>query len=106
MISPVLESFTLATFEPLVGERFEITTDQGPIDVLLAEANAPPGGGEPDTRNDEARPPFSIVFHGPLEPILPQRIYPFRHNGLGSFELFIVPIGPDGDAMQYEAVFT
>ena len=101
----MLETFTLATFQPLVGERFQIAADQSPIDVVLAEANAPAAGGELESESGRVRAPFSIVFRGPLEPILPQRIYRFRHDALGSFELFIVPIGPDDDAMQYEAVF-
>jgi Domain of unknown function (DUF6916) len=102
----VLETFTLATFQPLVGERFEIDADHAAIEAVLAEASAPAASGAPDATHGGARSPFSIVFHGPLEPILPQRIYPLRHHTLGSFELFIVPIGPDGDAMQYQAVFT
>ncbi len=101
----MLETFTLATFQPLVGERFQIPADPGPIDVVLAEANAPAAGERADPREGGPRSPFSIVFRGPLEPILPQRIYEFRHDTLGSFELFIVPIGPDDGAMQYEAVF-
>lgn len=101
----MLETFTLATFQPLVGERFQIPADPGPIDVVLAEANAPAASERADPREGGPRSPFSIVFRGPLEPILPQRIYEFRHDTLGSFELFIVPIGPDDGAMQYEAVF-
>jgi hypothetical protein len=38
--------------------------------------------------------------------VLPQRTYDFRNERLGSFELFIVPIGPEDGAMRYEAVFT
>ena len=102
----MLETFTLETFQPLVGERFEIAADESSIDVVLAEANATQADGEPDAPNGGARRPFSIVFRGPLEPILPQRIYPFRQDKLGSFELFIVPIGPDDDGMRYEAVFS
>ena len=48
---------------------------------------------------------FSLLFRGPLEPFFPQRIYHLKHESLGSLELFLVPIGPDGKGMQYEAVF-
>jgi hypothetical protein len=58
------------------------------------------------TSGEEGRLPFSIVFLGPLEPVLPQRIYRFEHEALGTFELFIVPIGPDESGMRYEAVFS
>lgn len=36
----------------------------------------------------------------------PQRIYRFEHGSVGSFDIFIVPIGPDAGTMQYEAVFS
>ena len=48
---------------------------------------------------------FSILFRGPQEPLLPQRIYPFEHDQLGAFDLFIVPIRRDKNGLYYEAVF-
>jgi Domain of unknown function (DUF6916) len=59
------------------------------------------------------RNPFSVVFHGPLEPVRPQGTYWVEHEHLGGLELFVVPLGPNepavrGDAptvMRYEAVF-
>jgi hypothetical protein len=59
------------------------------------------------------RTPFSVVFRGPLEPIMPQGIYHVEHEHLGALDIFIVPIGPDTDTtpgegptgMFYEAVF-
>jgi hypothetical protein len=47
---------------------------------------------------------FSLVFRGPMSPIQEQRIYPIKHERLGSFELFLVPIGPDEKGMCYEVV--
>ncbi len=49
---------------------------------------------------------FAIVFSGPGEPILPQGTYPVAHNELGSFELFVVPIGRRSGHLLYEAVFS
>ena len=101
-----VESFTLATFAPLVGDRFELVVGGSEVtEVILAHVD------EPGPRSNAgavgaARSPFSIVFRGPREPVLPQRIYTFRHEKLGSFELFIVPIGPDDEGMRYEAVFS
>jgi hypothetical protein len=46
------------------------------------------------------------MFRGPTGPILPQRIYRLRHPVMGELDLFLVPIGPDGEGMRYEAVFT
>ena len=97
----VLEDFTLETFAGRLGETFRVDDDSGVVDLRLASAEA----GNDRPAKPEERTPFSIVFVGPREPILPQRIYRFAHEGLGTFELFIVPIGPDESGMQYEAVF-
>ena len=48
---------------------------------------------------------FAIVFRGPKEPFIPQASYPFEHDGMGEFILFIVPIRQDADGIFYEAVF-
>ena len=48
---------------------------------------------------------FSLLFRGPLAPALPQCIHRLKHDTLGSVEIFLVPLGPDGQGMQYEAVF-
>jgi len=29
-----------------------------------------------------------------------------EHPGIGTFELFLVPIGPDEKGLRYEAIFT
>ncbi len=95
-----LRSFTIETFAPLVGERFGIHTERSSL--LEAELiSAEPCGG----RVAGGRAPYSIVFRGPSQPVLAQRIYRIEHAVLGSFELFIVPIGPDQSGMRYEAVF-
>ena len=95
-----LRSFTIETFAPLVGEAFRIRPD----DASSLEANlisAEPHGG----RAGDSRTPFSIVFRGPSQPVLAQMTYRMEHAALGSFELFIVPIGPDETGMRYEAIF-
>jgi hypothetical protein len=46
------------------------------------------------------------VFRGPQDVSLPQRIYRVEHAGIGAFEIFLVPIGPDEGGHRYEAVFT
>jgi len=49
---------------------------------------------------------FVILFRGPLTPVWPQRIYHIEHDGKGSFDLFLVPVGPRNGGMEYEAIFT
>ena len=48
---------------------------------------------------------FSLLFRGPLQPLLPQQIYPVEHDRLGRFDLFIVPVKRDAHGLYYEAVF-
>jgi hypothetical protein len=100
----MLESITLETFAPRIGERFRLSADADrTIDVTLVEASALGGGtSAPGTR----RRPFSLVFLGPAGPVWPQRIYRLEHEAVGSCDLFLVPIGPRDQGMQYEAIFT
>ncbi len=98
----VLETFTCATFEPHLGGRFRLEAEPGsPIDVVLTEATVL-GASAPA----RGRPPFSIVFRGPPDEVLPQRIYRLEHPAIGAFELFLVPIERDQEGVRYEAIFT
>jgi hypothetical protein len=103
----VLEAFTAETFARHLGEAFRVVPDSAvPIAMELVEATEL--GGE-TARPGEAptkRVPFSIVFRGPGGVVLPQRIYRVEHDAIGAFDLFLVPIGPDGAGMRYEAIFT
>ena len=95
----MLASFTLETFSGRIGETFRVRPDaQIALDFELISATGL--GEKPGDR------PFSIVFRGPGDVLLPQRIYRTEHAQIGSFELFLVPIGPDEKGLRYEAVFT
>jgi hypothetical protein len=48
---------------------------------------------------------FSVVFNGPEQSPLAQGTYRFDHEELGSFALFIVPVGQERGSRQYQAVF-
>jgi hypothetical protein len=105
----MIEFFTCATFEPLIGDSFQVDAGaEGRHDAELVDAKEFPG-----IRTETAAPqagadriPFSIVFRGPAEPVLPQRIYPMSHGDLGEFAIFLVPVGRDERGILYEAVFT
>lgn len=112
-----LEALTAADFRDVLGTRFLLTAsppDGGPRVSFQAElANVT----EDANGNPEAsRAPFSLLFHGPLDPVLPQGIYRLEQERFGAIELFIVPIGPAEPAgsaepakalaMRYEAVFS
>jgi hypothetical protein len=98
----MLEEFEIGTFAPHLGETFRIqAADSEWAEMTLIEATALGQG----TASEGLRAPFSIVFRGPRDPVLPQGTYRVEHAAIGAFELFLVPIGPDGEGMRYEAVF-
>jgi hypothetical protein len=99
----MLESLTLETFAPRVGERFRLAAGGQAIDVTLIEATALDGA--PGARSTRC-PPFSLVFLGPPDPVWPQRIYRLEHEAVGCADLFFVPLGPRDGGMQYQAIFT
>ena len=97
----MLEKLTYEDFSGRIGEEFRLDGPSGPLALVLAEATslASRDGAGP------RRSPFSLVFRGPFQPALPQRIWSLGHAALGRLEVFLVPIGPDGGGMRYEAVF-
>jgi hypothetical protein len=96
-----LDHLSVDDFAPTVGEPYALDLDgQGTLDFTLVEARAL-GDGSPAG----GRPPFSIVFRGPLDPQLPQRTYGIAHERLGRLLIFLVPIARDEDGMRYESVF-
>jgi hypothetical protein len=105
-----VEAITADHFHALGNGRFKLTGTSPQdgsavsIEVELAEVT-----GHGDSRTGGFRAPFSVEFHGPLSPVLPQCIYRLENERLGPLELFIVPLGPDSAVaptlMRYEAVF-
>lgn len=95
----MLERFTLDTFAGRLGETFVLRADPEELRLELVEAE---GSGHTTPGGRDA---FSIVFRGPVEPLLPQATYPIEHEELGAFDLFLVPIGRDDAGVRYEAVF-
>ncbi|WP_028657056.1 DUF6916 family protein [Nocardioides sp. J54] len=99
------EWLTHDDFAGLVGDGFDLVLPDGEVLALtLAQAALSPqvGGAGP---GGTPRQQFSLLFHGPVAPVLPQATRTLRHARLGTFETFLVPVGPRGDVMQYEAVY-
>ena len=92
-----------ATFARHVGETFTLRlADQQTLTVDLIAAKSRRWPGSPVSAPDR---PFSLEFlsRGPAP--LPQRIYRLEHPTLGALDLFLVPLGPEGGGMRFEAVF-
>lgn len=102
----MLDQLHAATFSAQLHTQFKILPSTMPlVEVELIEVA--------ERGSADAMPPwaaahqerFSIVFRGPHERLLQQGIYQMQHDSLGTFELFLVPVGQDQHGIYYEAVF-
>lgn len=99
----MLDKLHSSNFRPHLNQPFRIQlTDSEPIDLTLMSVTELGQANKPETRR-----PFSLIFLGPVsQRFLGQSIYRLEHEQMGSFELFIVPIGPEAGRMRYEAILT
>jgi hypothetical protein len=102
----VLEDLTVASFAPAVGEAFALDAgDAGALQLKLLEARLTDPEA-PATGSGGTRAGFVLTFRGPVDPVLPQRIYRIEHASTGPLEIFIVPIARDEAGTSYEAIFS
>ena len=105
-----LDEFTHKTFAERLNDTFTVTIDPSTtVPVTLIEAidfGALPTPARQTGGVAQGGERFSILFRGPQERPLPQGTYAFEHPHLGTFPLFIVPVGADYQGLRYEAVFT
>jgi hypothetical protein len=103
-----LETLTVDIFQPRVGQTFRIRArPESEVEAELIEARELGGGpARADAQTSRRRTPFSLSFRTSLMTPLPQSIYKVVHHDLGGYEIFLVPVGPDGKGMVYEAIFT
>ena len=97
---PLSKELSKAAFNKHINTKFRILDKESPtvIEAELVEVEA--------HGSSENIQQFSLLFKGPKEPLLPQKIYSIEHGGMGDFDLFIVPIAADETSASYEAVFT
>jgi hypothetical protein len=91
---------TMDLFSDKVGQTWTMDEPEAPpIELTLTEV-------EP-LRNYAklAREPFSLLFTTTGNFVLPQRTYGLRHAALGAMQIFLVPIGREGDVTTYQSVF-
>lgn len=100
-----LEKFTQAMFSEAVGTVFRVQIN-AEVTTELQLVEVTPGISATANNREAAKyDSFSLMFQGPGEQFLPQKMYPFEHDKLGRFELFIVPVGKEGGVFRYQAVF-
>jgi hypothetical protein len=89
---------TKSMFEESLNSRF----------WLLDESSEPHAMDLIELTNGHSTPrqeQFALRFRGDRDRVFPQRIYPMKHESIGDFDLFLVPIGRDESGTFYEAVF-
>jgi len=97
----MLDQLTIESFEPLVGTSFWLHHNGHKVELRLT--------GAARVMESQAarlkRTPFSLFFLGPL--LLPQQIYHLTHDAFGDpLDIFLVPVGNEGNGYAFEAVFT
>jgi hypothetical protein len=89
-------------FAGVVGKSFQVQFKGRPsLTLRLADARPLPRPAGPYRPAGEG---FSLRFEGPPAPVLAQDTYRVENATLGSFDIFLVPIGPQQSAPTYEAV--
>ena len=106
-----LDKLQSADLVPFINQTFRVRLDGvEPIELVLVsvtEAGSRRRSERVEESAPEARQPFALHFLGPVSSqYLVQHIYRLEHERMGALELFIVPLGPDGGRMGYEAIFT
>jgi hypothetical protein len=91
-------SLTHETFTEHANTKFQVLLDENTtVDVDLIDVS--------ELKVHPRQEEFSIEFRGPSDMFLGQGVRSFAHEGMGQFELFIVPVRQDEQGYYYEAVF-
>jgi hypothetical protein len=92
-------NLTEAEFSKHVNTKFRLAGQ--PLELELEEVK----GYLSKAHEQQGMERFSAFFRGPREPLMRQSVYTLEHEGMGTFELFLVPISQDEKGSRYEAVF-
>ena len=96
-----MQLLTFESFAPHLNSNFSLKLGESSVDLTLTQATKQPLRPYPGMM----REPFSLYFRSASQVVLPQRIYPFDHDGMGRLEIFIVPVAREPQGIVYEAVF-
>jgi hypothetical protein len=103
----MLDRLTVSDFVGHLNATFRVDLGSAEvIDLKLIEAQTIGEGRRSDSAVS-SRQPFSLIFSGPRDRMLPQRIHAIEHPTLGTLTIFLVPIMPEGDptGLRYQAIF-
>ena len=92
-----LEKLNAGAFAEHVHTRFKTQLGEARIELELSSVT--------ERELSPRLEAFSLLFRGPTQPHLPQKIYRLEHEKLGAFSIFLTAIEGDADSIWYEAVF-
>jgi hypothetical protein len=101
-----LADVTIEGIQPYVGTTFEVPLEEGKTTTMKLDSALAYEVRQRKSRFQPKRTPFSIYLHGDPSLILPQGMYSLRSEALTLENVFLVPIGRDEEATEYEAIFT
>jgi len=94
----MLENLHLEAFSEHLNSNFSVGRGEaGAVELQLIEAQSV---GQPAPGYEQ----FSLLLRGPLDSLLEQAIYSFKHDALGTFEMFIVPVQQTQDGFIYQSI--
>jgi hypothetical protein len=94
--SDPLANYNRAAFTSYLNSIFQLYTGYSVVEVALTEVKDLMPAGAAAVNGREC---FSLLFRGGSV-ALPQNTYAVKHPSLGSFQLFLVPGGPDDNGAQ------
>lgn len=103
-----LEQVDSTDFAQQLNTAFLVHPEGGfPVKLQLVEVRSfAQSGAAFVPAEDGANEKFAVLFRGTRNTALEQNTYTFEHRHIGTFEMFIVPVGyPDESQCYYEAVF-
>lgn len=91
-------AFDRDAFASVIGSPFKLDSGDGrTVDLELIEVT--------ELKQRPYQESFAAVFLLPEPHRAEQGLYTLAHESLGEMELFLVPIGLDGQSLKLEAVF-
>jgi hypothetical protein len=96
----MVETLHQQDFAPHVGKLFTFSGET--VALRLESVRMQPQSGPPDA----PRTPFTLIFHGPVNEVLPEGLYQAVIEDGPVLEFYIMPIHTVArDRQEYQAVF-
>jgi hypothetical protein len=93
------ESISHKNFSGHLNALFRVDMAETSLELELVEVEV----GKPI--DPSLREPFTLIFQGPKDSILPEGAYNVSNDGAGSFELYIIPIVSPVALQSYQVIF-